>query len=148
MAAALRVVVRQRQIETAVLIEIDELDAVRCVVRENHRRQRLDECVRAINEERVTVTRRAGDEVADVEVRQAVVVEIAPAGSDAVAVLVDAALARHVQEPDAALVSIQGAAAVIRDEKIEVAIAIEVGKARSDTAVLGRPRRAEPIAAK
>ena len=43
MAATIRIVIGQRQVELPVAIEIHELDAVRRIVAEHHVRKRLDE---------------------------------------------------------------------------------------------------------
>ena len=142
MTAAGGIVVGQREIETAVLVEVDQLHAVRGVVLQDEVRQRFGERRRAVDEQGVAIERLPGDEVADVEIGQAVVVEIAPRRGDAVAREVDAAIARHVGEPLPGLIAIQRAGTVIGDEQIEVAIQVEVGEARADAAVFLRPRHA------
>ena len=79
---------------------------------------------------------------ADVEIGPAVVVEIAPARRHAVAIEIDAALARDLGELHTVVVAIQRAVAVVGDEQIEVAVEIEIGDARPDTAICRRPRHA------
>src|SRR6187402_1175278 len=108
MAAAVGIVVGQGEVETSIAIEVDELHAVSGIVLENHVRQRFSELC-AVDEQRIAIQRLAGNEVADVEVRPAVVVQIAPGGGDAVAVQVDAALAGYFAEAQAAVISIERA---------------------------------------
>ena len=118
-------------------IEIHELHAVRRVVFQNHVGQRFGEARPAVHEEGVTIQRLAGDEVADVQIRPAVVVEIAPRRGHAVAAQVDATGAGHVGKR-AAVVAIERARAVVGHEQIEVTVEIEVGEARADPAVRRR----------
>ena len=90
MTSAVGIVVGQRQIEPAILIEVDELHTVRRIVFQDHAGQRLDERPGFVDEEGIAIERLAGDEIRDVQVGQAVVVQIAPSGRDPVAVQIDA----------------------------------------------------------
>ena len=143
MTAAIGIVIRQGEIETAVGIEVDELHAVRRVMLQDHIGQRLGETLGggAVDEERIAIERLAGDEVADIQIGQPVVVEIAPRRGHAVAVQTDAARARDLEER-AAVAAVERARPVVRDEQIEIAVEIEVGHARSNTAVFSGPRHA------
>ena len=83
MTAAIGIVVGQRQIDSAIAIEVHQLHAVGGIVRQNHVGKRLDKAPggtgrAAVHEQRIAIERLSGNEVADIEIGPAIVIEITP----------------------------------------------------------------------
>ncbi len=145
--AARRIVIGQRQIEQSVSVEVDDLDAVRGIVLEQNRRQRLGERQlprrRAIQIEPVAIMRLRREERPEIQVGPAVAVQVADGGRRRMAFEVDAGGARNVNEMPIGLLLVERAGAVVGDDEIEVAVEIEIAETGADAAEISgaAPRR-------
>ena len=153
MPAAVGVVVGQRQIEPAIAVEVDELVAVRGVTLQDDVGERVGKGGNhaggaAVHEQRITIERLAGNEVADIKFGSSIVVEITPRRRDPVAAEVNAAGPGHLRERLAGVVAIERARPVAGDKQVEVAIQVEVRDAgAAPPSAAGRGVPATPMAA-
>ena len=127
-------VVRQRKIEVPIPIEIGPLHAVRGVVAEDDARQYVNEgSISHVAVEIIPVVLNVRQVGGDVQVRTAVVVEVAPRGGRRMIVARDTRGRRDIGERPA-VVPEQLIRPVVGDEQVEVAVVVVVADARPDAA--------------
>ena len=136
-----RIVVGEREIERAVVVEINPLHAVAGVVIVHERRQHVLEPRAAIAgagvvEQVIRIVRDVDEKAGDIQIGTSIVVVVAPGGRGGVLLEQQAGGLRHIGESPPVLVAIERARPIIRDEEVEVAVAIEIGDGRHDAAKL------------
>ena len=136
------VVVGDREVQGAVAVEIRPGDAVAGPVLQKVGRKRVDEPpTPRVHEEVVLGGGNSGQEGRDDQVRQAVVVRIAPRRGRGMVVNAQRCRIGHVREGPVAVVAPQDVRPVGGDEEVQIAVIVIVGHRRDHAAVLVSPVR-------